>query len=582
VQASSFRSSSLGSYEGRVDLLALLLAAAILVAIYAATLPPSLTWAHYGADGGDLAAAVALRRIPHPPGFPTYLLLGRVFAHLPWGDVAGRLSVMSAAFAAGSVLLTAASFRIVIRGERASDPSRFCVLVACTLITGLSPLLWSQALIVEVYGPAAFFSALLLYLALRRVPAWVLGLVWGVGLGVHPVLLFLAPLVVAVAGRSPSRVGLALLAGVAGWGLVYGPLLLVWPSNPSPWGDVSTLSGWWALVTGQLYRGYALGLPLAAWPRRLLAWAGLLARQFTPLGLVLVYLGWRRLRGGGPALPLALAFGSASLFALAYDTVDSFVYLVPLLPLAGVWLGVGLQVLAGELRRRHRLAVWLLLLLPVLQVGLWWGRMDLSAERGARVWAEGVLEEAPHGAVVITAQDAHTFTLWYVRDVLGRRPDVVVLDRDLWALPAYRQRVGEELGLGSVDEAWSPQEAAGAAGRPVLTIAVTTQAMGLAGEAMTRVNWNRPRLKTTLSSRWAARSRLVCYNAGIVKHFEGGSNHTEGGLGGTCWFPPAGAGGGAPGRTSRLPAARSGDRAGTGAGGAGAEPPEAVTVFGVA
>jgi len=58
----------------------------ILLVIYLLTLAPAITWAHHGADGGDLVTAVARGSIPHPPGSPTYLLLGELFLRLPWGD----------------------------------------------------------------------------------------------------------------------------------------------------------------------------------------------------------------------------------------------------------------------------------------------------------------------------------------------------------------------------------------------------------------------------------------------------------------------------------------------------------------
>ncbi|MBE9508758.1 MAG: DUF2723 domain-containing protein, partial [Chloroflexi bacterium] len=88
---------------------------ALLLVVYLLTLPPTLTWAHHGADGGDLVTAVARGSIPHPPGFPTYLLLGELFIRLPWGDPAWRLNLMSAVLAVGAVGLTAAAIRLLLR-----------------------------------------------------------------------------------------------------------------------------------------------------------------------------------------------------------------------------------------------------------------------------------------------------------------------------------------------------------------------------------------------------------------------------------------------------------------------------------
>ncbi|MCL5256242.1 MAG: DUF2723 domain-containing protein, partial [Chloroflexi bacterium] len=82
------------------------LAAAAAFALYLATMPPSITWQSGGQDSGNLAVAVQGLGIPHPTGYPTYVLLGKLFSYLPFGDLAYRLNVMSAVFAAGTVFFT--------------------------------------------------------------------------------------------------------------------------------------------------------------------------------------------------------------------------------------------------------------------------------------------------------------------------------------------------------------------------------------------------------------------------------------------------------------------------------------------
>ena len=493
-----------------------ILTALVLLTVYLLTLPSTLTWAHYGADGGDLATAVIRGRLPHPPGFPTYLLLGTLFVQLPWGEPAWRLNLMSAVMAAGATLLTAAAFQqtasrrprpaicnpqsaisnqhsairnpqsairnqhSAIRNQQSAIRNQHSAI--CSLALGLSPLLWSQALIAEVYAPAAFFTAAVLFLALRRTPAWLLGIVWGLGIGVHPTLLFLAPLVlwqVAVSTSRPSAPGLhtflppafLLLASLLlASSLLYGPVLLAFGTTPSPWADLSTPAGWWEYVSGRLYHGYLFALPAAFWPQRLLAWAGLLARQFTPVGALLALGGWQVVwrEHRSLALATALAFGGFSLYAVGYNTADSLVYLVPAMPLAALWLGVGLAEAAKYLARYRRHAPWALLFLPLAQALLFWGQMDLHGDRTAMEWAHRVLQQAPPGAVLVTAQDAHTFTLWYAHDGLSQRPDLLVVDRDLWYHLPYRRMVLQELGLKS-----SPtrlDEALARTGRPVVEV----------------------------------------------------------------------------------------------------------------
>jgi len=475
---------------------------AALLPIYLLTLAPTITWAHHGADGGDLVTAVVRGSIPHPPGFPTYLLLGELFIRLPWGEPAWRLNLMSAVLAVGAGALTTVAVSILLRRLIVDGRAYSVGPVALTtgLSLGLAPLLWSQALVAETYAPAAFFAALVVILALLGGPAWLLGLAWGMGMGAHPTLLFLAPLVAwgtgrcdlhslsnaGVLGRSDCQSDLrgngqreylgrlvqAALIAFLGWGTMYGPLLLARRGAPSPWGDVSTFAGWWALVSGRMYRGYLFALPLADWPRRLLAGAGFLARQFTPLGAALAAVGWMHLCGARRLLALVtmLAFGAFSLYAVGYDTADSLVYLVPALPLAALWLGVGLARAAGWLGHRLRRGKWMLLLLPLLQALVFWKAMDLSGDREAVTWAERILEEAPPQAVLLTAQDAHTFTLWYVHDALGGRPDVVVVDRDLWGQESYCEMMGQVFGLETAADDLSPEEAARRAGRPVIEV----------------------------------------------------------------------------------------------------------------
>jgi hypothetical protein len=72
---------------------------------YLATLAPSITWRHDGADGGDLITAAYTLGIPHPTGYPLYVLLARLFTFLPWGGIAYRVNLMSAFFAAATVPL---------------------------------------------------------------------------------------------------------------------------------------------------------------------------------------------------------------------------------------------------------------------------------------------------------------------------------------------------------------------------------------------------------------------------------------------------------------------------------------------
>ncbi len=430
-----------------------LVAGLVSLTIYGSTLAPGLSWAHHGADGGDLITAAMEGRVPHPPGFPVYMALADIFVRIPLRTPAWRLNMLSACMAALTVALVA-----YIIQQAFNSP---WVSLAAALSLACAPLFWSQALITEVYTTTALFSTLSLFIlsvwaGTSRFGWFMAGLAWGLGIATHLTLSFSAPLWVAEAkARGETRAGWKTPLTFGGLGVVCGllpyillPLRGPWPQ---PWGDMRTLVGWWDLVSARIYHGFAFGLPWNAWPQRILAWGALMTRQFTPVGALLILAGgcivWKQSRAYviGIVIPVLLA----SLYALGYNTPDSVVYFVPWLPWLAVCLGHGLAAASAQGLPRY-----LGMLLPLALVIWNWGAMDISVDGlqqasppslstpSARAWLTRTLAETPSEAVLVTAQDRHTFALWYAQSGLGLRPDVTVVDRDLWAEQAYREFLG--------------------------------------------------------------------------------------------------------------------------------------------
>ncbi len=436
--------------------------------VYLRTMAPGLTWAHQGADGGDLAAAVMTGGIPHPPGYPSYVLTARIFAALPVGDVAFRLNLMSAlcaAAAAGVVYLLA---RALLQPSRnALDGGEKDTLATCgeslasaaaALAFAFSPVFWSQALITEVYAFNALLCAVLLLLASARCPRPWLCLVLGFGLGNHLSLVLLAPALALMSGPSVLRgrraewrwYALALAAGLA----VY--LYLPVRAAASPlinWGDPRTLERFVWTVTAAPYRGYFFDVAPAELPGRPAAWAALLVQQFGWPGLAVILLGlWESLSSGDTrrAWAVASVFVLYSIYALGYRTADSYVYLIPAYLAAALWLARGLLIVwqmlhawtPAALRRRLMplLAAALLIALPAYQLAANWRQMDVSRDDEARSFVAAVMAELPPRALVLTASDEHTFALWYEQAARGR-DDIMVVDRDLTQFAWYRAQI---------------------------------------------------------------------------------------------------------------------------------------------
>ena len=427
-----------------------LVTAVVALWLYASSAAPWLSWANDGADGGDLIAAAMNWGVPHPTGYPTYCLLARLFALLPLGPVAHRFNLFSATMAAAAVALVCLSTLRVL--HRASGEAR-CLDAIISVISALAcavgPTLWSQATIAEVYALHCFFFALCLYLGLRddllaQSRYWgVLGLALGLGLGVHLTLLLMLPGLAVLVWRRKTRRHLVALAVGASAGLAtYAYLPLAARGHPTVnWGNPSSWSGFWWLVSGKPYHAYAFALPPRHLISRLSAWARLLAQQYTLLGVGVGALGlcsWIQ-RWRNWALATGVTFVAYTIYAVLYDTTDSYVYLIPAYLVTALWIAEGARtVVAGLVRDgsnnwRTRIALGLIVLtaVPLYTVMRNHDTLDLSDDRAAERWTEDVLGELPKGALLITSQDRHTFTLDYVQWVEHRRQDLLVIDGDL-------------------------------------------------------------------------------------------------------------------------------------------------------
>jgi hypothetical protein len=75
--------------------------------VYAVTLSSTVTWRNHGEDSGDLLVASATLGIPHPTGYPLYVVLGRVASLVPIGSLAYRINLVSALAGAAGVYFLA-------------------------------------------------------------------------------------------------------------------------------------------------------------------------------------------------------------------------------------------------------------------------------------------------------------------------------------------------------------------------------------------------------------------------------------------------------------------------------------------
>jgi hypothetical protein len=436
-------------------------------ALYYATLAPTITWEHDGVDSAELITATYTLGIAHPPGYPLYIMLGKLFTLLPVGEVAYRVNLMSAFFAAASVPLVYLT-ALLIHPKKTDKVSSIIIAATSALLFAFSQTFWSQAIIAEVYGLNAFLVALIVYLVTlfqytgKDKLLWIIFLTLGLSLGNHLSAFLFLPgiLFLILRGGSPKPKSCLGMLGFFVLGLcvyLYLPLRAA-QSPPINWGNAHTWSGFWWTMSARIYRQYLFALPLVYLPGRIASWISMLAQQFTWPGLALGLVGiWDLWEDERDYLIFSLiCFGGVVIYALGYNTTDSYVYLIPSYLLFTLWIARGssflfIKTLHPWLRKRwglassrpHLLSLFSLslLLLPMFLIHSNYPVLDLSEDRTAYNYADQVFADTPSEALIIADTDAHIFSLWHFRYVVDPESKAMVLAKDLIPYQWYRENL---------------------------------------------------------------------------------------------------------------------------------------------
>ena len=412
---------------------------------YGLTLAPSLSWANGGADGGDFITAVAVNGVPHPTGYPLYLLIAKIFQWLPVGNLAFRTNLLSAFCTILATLLIFITIDRLLAGKKYAKMASSIAALAF----GLSPLVWSQAVITEVYGLQSLLTIGILYQALffgNKTGENILrGLLFGLALGNHITTILLLPILFwekKSAHFTPiAHIWIRIIGLILG-SMVYIILPLYARSNPViNWGNPVTLKSFFQLISGQIYQSY---FSLSFVIERIRGWAGLLIEQFGIPGIAIgLFAIMDSKKKNGFSFPIIWIFISYGAFALIYASYDSYVYLIPTILAFSLWLGLGFNTLINSIMERWQKAMWVIA--PMIIVLFVWHTssvapvVDASKDNRAEVFSQLVFNSVPNDAMIITKDDPSTFALWYFQFVEDKRVDTAVITEGLLEYDWYRQ-----------------------------------------------------------------------------------------------------------------------------------------------
>ncbi len=200
------------------------LAFAIPLAIYVASLDPGIDYW----DTGELQTVPYILGIPHPTGFPAYVVLGWLWTHLvPIGSVAYRMNLLSA------IGMSLAA--LTLYGAAIAWGADAIFALGTALVFAVSRIVWDHAVHADVHAVAiaAFGTSVWLALRWRRDgeprALTACAAAGGFAIALHSAMVLVAPGVAAIAlARTPAlrlaAVAVAIGAVVVGGCYAYLPV----------------------------------------------------------------------------------------------------------------------------------------------------------------------------------------------------------------------------------------------------------------------------------------------------------------------------------------------------------------------
>lgn len=176
--------------------------------VYGITVAPTTSYW----DCGEFIACSYMLGVPHPPGSPLYVLIGRIFTMIPlFEDIGLRVNIISVIVSALTVMLTYLVIVRLIRQWRGIPQTTEQKLMMYTggvigaLAFAFSDSFWFNAVEAEVYAMSMFFTALVIWLIMVWTEKWntawgdklllLIAYMVGLAIGVHLLNLLALPTV---------------------------------------------------------------------------------------------------------------------------------------------------------------------------------------------------------------------------------------------------------------------------------------------------------------------------------------------------------------------------------------------------
>lgn len=402
-------------------------------------------------DSGELAVNCLLLGIPHPTGYPLYMLSGRTAVILFPGEIIFRchlLSLIVTSLSAG-VLFT------IIKTIHARASFINPAAASLSLFVALSPVWWPQATANEVYCITllADLLAILFFVKYWRdknskflVISFYL---WGLSFGSHMSTIFLLPAIIYIIHTTDSLKGIikkrylwaALFFIIALTAYTYLPIRAAFKPFLN-WSNPVNLQGFLNHISGWQYRVWMFSSP-AKMLKGIENFLHLFYDQFGIVGLALIAVGVIVLFKNKAKVSIffALLILADVFYSSNYEIIDIDAYYLLGFACLAIFAGTGLIYVikfltASEPLRSYKKAVKIFMIfcligLPLSNLFNNYFTQDKSNKIFAAKGVENILDSMePDGLAIVENWDFYSPWL-YFRYALNLHPDIVLIDKEL-------------------------------------------------------------------------------------------------------------------------------------------------------
>jgi len=413
--------------------------------VYFITLCPTV----YVGDSGELTAAALTMGIAHPPGYPLYIILAKLFSILvPFGNTAFEINLFSAVCASLTVMI----MNILLK----SIGIKTIIAVCSALSFGFINVFWSQATVARVYTLNSFLMISALYFLIRynssqKIKDLMLYFFFaGLGLANHLVSVITIPAAIFIvfSRKNPELlkppVVLKCLSCLVPGLIMYTYLPLRSKFNPViNWGNPGSQTGK-GLLEFILRKEY--------WNRAYVEnfqdvievvgyYLNLIPKEFFYFGTIIIVFGiiasfkksWRI------SMVLLIVFLLNIFFMIIHASRSDIFYwpryVISAFMSVGIWFAFGLNFIFSS-KKISKLS-FLSLLFPItLAITNFYGN-DRSNNYLALDFNKNILEDLPENSTLMAQGDNVLFPITYLHYVEKERPDIKLFEVGMNQLKPY-------------------------------------------------------------------------------------------------------------------------------------------------